>query len=83
MKDFIPDNLDKDTKIIDFIDIIIDNIDKSNTPERFGEILLVISNKTIDEIKDFSGSDTIKLFAEKWQENDVYNLIKFCETLEI
>jgi hypothetical protein len=80
---FVPKDLDENTIILDFIDTIIDNIKKSGELEKFGEVIILMTQKSPDDLKKLNGFELIQLFSDKLVENRIIELISFCKRLSI
>ena len=81
LEKFTPNYKDIDDSL-DFAGTIIHNIRQSDTPEAFGESLLIMyPDKTAKELSEMSGDDVVLLFMEGLTENKFLALIEFCKVL--
>ena len=80
LEKFTPDYRDIDD--LEFTSTIISNIRQSDTPEAFGEcLLLMYPKKNAKELSEMGGEYTVLLFMEGLIENKFLALIEFCKVL--
>jgi hypothetical protein len=81
LKDFIPE-YDIGEDYLGFITEIICSIRESNSPEVFGESVLLMNPKTdVEKLSEMKSLDVIELFMKGLAENKFFSLRKFCEVL--
>ena len=81
LEKFTPDYKDMDDSL-EFAGTIIHNIRHSDTPEAFGEsLLLMYPDKAVEKLSEMSGEDVVLLFIEGLVENKFLALVEFCGTL--
>jgi len=81
LEKFTPNYKDIDDSL-DFAGTIIHDIRISDTPEIFGEcLLLMYPDKIVEELAELSGVEIIKLFVEGLTENKFLALVEFCKVL--
>jgi hypothetical protein len=81
LEKFTPNYKDIDDSL-DFAGTIIHDIGQSDTPEIFGEsLLLMYPDKDVKEIHEMSGEDIAILFIEGLTENKFLALVEFCKVL--
>ena len=81
LKDFIPDHKEY-SESFEFIGKIIKDIGKSDTPEAFGEaLLLMYPNKSAEDLVQLPGTEIVNLFTLGLKENKFLALAKFCTVL--
>jgi len=81
LEKFTPNYEDIDDSL-EFTSTIIGNIRQSDTPEAFGEsLLLMYPDKDAKELSEMEGDDIALLFVEGLTENKFLALIEFCKVL--
>jgi len=81
LEKFTPDYEDADD-LLEFAGTIIHDIRHSDTPEAFGEsILLMYPDKTAKELSEMEGDDIVLLFIEGLAENKFLALVEFCKVI--
>lgn len=81
LEKFTPDYKEYDDSL-EFTGKIISDIKNSNTPEAFGEsILLMYPDITLEKLAEKSGIEVIGLFVEGLAENKFFLLVEFCRSL--
>ena len=81
LEKFTPDYRDISDSL-EFTGTIISNIRQSDTPEAFGEsLLLMYPDKSAKELSEMEGDDIVLLFVEGLTENKFLALIEFCKVL--
>ena len=81
LEKFTPDYEDIDDSL-EFTSTIIGNIRQSDTPEAFGEsLLLMYPDKDAKELSEMKGDDIVLLFVEGLAENKFLALVEFCGVL--
>lgn len=81
LEKFIPDYEDIDDSL-EFTGTIIHDIRHSDTPEAFGESLLIMyPDRTAKELSEMEGNDIVLLFVEGLKENKFLALFEFCKVL--
>ena len=81
LKDFIPDTEQYD-KSFDFIRKIIHDIGQSDTPEAFGEaLLLMYPTKEAEDLVQLPGTEIVEMFTQGLVDNKFLVLVKFCRLL--
>ena len=81
LEKFTPDYEDIDDSL-EFTGTIISNIRQSDTPEAFGEsLLLMYPDKDVKELSEMEGEYIVLLFVEGLAENKFLALVEFCRTL--
>ena len=63
---------------LEFIGKIISNIRQSEHPEKYVDALMIMSGKTLNELRSFSSDKRLELFTESLIENKVIQLKFFC-----
>jgi len=82
LKDFIPEYELTDS-YLDFTGKIIHNINNSETPERFGESIILMTGISVKELSETKSVDVIRLFIDGLSENKFLSLLDFCKGLKI
>ena len=77
----LPENVDKDMKVLDFVGIILDSIIKKNEHSALVQSTALMSGIYIDNIRALESNDIIELFSEGLIINNVLDLKKFCKSL--
>ena len=81
LEKFTPDYEDIDDSL-EFTSTIIHDIRQSDTPEAFGEcLLLMYPDKTAKGLSEMAGDDIVLLFVEGLVENKFLALVEFCKVL--
>ena len=69
-------------KSFDFIRKIIHDIRQSDTPEIFGEaLLLMYPTKSAEDLVQLPGTELLEMFTQGLVDNKFLALVKFCELL--
>ena len=79
LKPYLP--AQRDGQVLDFVGKIIKNIKKSESPEDFAEILMLMYDYDLDKLQEFSGFKLVEIFTDGLLENQIIGLIDSCETL--
>lgn len=74
---FIPEKINENDNVLEFVGKIIRSIKNSETPENFGMVVMLLGGLTIDEMKNIEGSDSIRIFVDGLAENNIISLIEF------
>lgn len=77
----LPENVDDDMKVLDFVGIILDSIIEKNEHSALVQSTALMSGIYIDNIRALESNDIIELFSEGLIINNVLDLKKFCESL--
>ena len=77
----LPENVDKDMKVLDFVGIILDSIIEKKEHSVLVQSIALMSDIYIDNIRALESNDIIELFSEGLIVNNVLELKKFCEFL--
>jgi hypothetical protein len=81
LEKFTP-NYEEHDDSLEFTGTIISSIRQSDTPEAFGEsLLLMYPDKTAKELSEMDGNDIVVLFVEGLAENKFLSLVEFCKVL--
>ena len=81
LEKFTPNYKEYDDSL-DFAGTIIHNIGESDTPETFGEsLLLMYPEKNANEIVEMAGEKIVSLFIDGLVENKFLLLVEFCRSI--
>ncbi len=80
LKDHLPE-VNENDDILEFAGKIIDSIIKGSTHRTYVDAIMLMTNKTQEEVLQLEVQEAIRLFMDGLIENDIVSLKSFCEEL--
>lgn len=77
---YLPPN--SDDTVSNVVQYIISKMVENNDPV-YVDVIMLITGKSIEELKEKSTSDLLELFTIGLMENEVFHLREFCEVIHV
>lgn len=77
---YVPE-IDEDSKALEFIGTIVRNIKDSNNHRDYVDAVILMSDKSWDEVKELKFDEVLELFIEGLSVNKIIELKSFCEDI--
>jgi hypothetical protein len=77
---YLPE-IEEDIDAMDFIGTIVKSVSESDQPQNYVDAIMLMSEKTLDELQSSSSEERISMFIDGLSVNKIIELESFCNTM--